>query len=124
MGNCIMVAVDVHDKSLVVEDAVGRAAPQRSQYTNNPGGRRRMLSHYRRRAKAARHARVVFAYEASSEGYGLYDDVTDAGFECHVLAPTLIPRSQRHRKSKTDTRDASVILEVLRGHIRAGHRDR
>jgi transposase len=80
-----------------------------------------MLSHYKRRAKAEGASRVVFAYEASSEGYGLYDDITDAGFECHVLAPTLIPRSQRHRKSKTDARDTGVILEVLRGHILAGN---
>ena len=121
MGNCIMTAVDVHDKNLIVEDAVGREKPGRSQYGNDRDGRRRMLSHYRRRAKAEDASRVVFAYEASSEGYGLYDDITDAGFECHVLAPTLIPRSPRHRKSKTDTRDTGAILEVLRGHILAGN---
>lgn len=121
MRDCIMVAVDVHDRSLAVEDAVGRGKPRKSQYANDRDGRRRMLSHYKRRAKAEGASRVVFAYEASSEGYGLYDDMTDAGFECHVLAPTLIPRSQRHRKSKTDTRDAGVILEVLRGHILAGN---
>lgn len=122
MSKCIMTAVDVHDKDLVVEDAVGREKPRRSQYTNDRNGRRRMLSHYRRRAKAEGASRVVFAYEASSEGYGLYDEITDAGFECHVLAPTLIPRSPRHRKSKTDTRDTGGILEVLRGHILAGNR--
>ena len=121
MSDCIMTAVDVHDKNLIVEDAVGRSKPRRSQYGNDRNGRRRMLSHYRRRAKAEGASRVVFAYEASSEGYGLYDDITDAGFECHVLAPTLIPRSQRHRKSKTDARDTGVILEVLRGHILAGN---
>ncbi len=121
MRNCIMTAVDVHDKNLIVEDAVGREKPKKSQYGNDRDGRRRMLSHYKRRAKAEGASRVVFAYEASSEGYGLYDDIIDAGFECHVLAPTLIPRSQRHRKSKTDARDTSVILEVLRGHILAGN---
>lgn len=121
MGNCIMVAVDVHDRSLVVEDAVGRGKPQKSQYANNREGRRRMLSQYKGRAKTEGASRIVFAYEASSDGYGLYDEVTDAGFDCHVLAPTLMPRSQRHRKSKTDTKDASVILEVLRGHILAGN---
>jgi transposase len=122
MGKCIMAAVDVHDRSLVVEDAVGREKPERSQYANDRDGRRRMLSHHKRRAKAEGASRVVFAYEASGEGYGLYDDVTDAGFECHVLAPTLIPRSQRHRKSKTDPRDAGAILEVLRGYILAGNK--
>jgi len=122
MSNCIMTAVDVHDKNLIVEDAMGREKPKKSQYGNDRDGRRRMLSHYKRRARAEGASRVVFAYEASFEGYGLYDDVTDAGFECHVLAPTLIPRSQRHRKSKTDRRDAGVILEVLRGHILAGNR--
>ncbi len=122
MRNSIMVAVDVHDRSLVVEDAVGRGKPQKSQYANDREGRRRMLSHYKARAKAEGASRTIFAYEASGDGYGLYDEVTDAGFDCHVLAPTLMPRSQRHRKSKTDTKDASVILEVLRGHILAGNR--
>jgi transposase len=117
-----MVAEDVHDRSLIVEDAVGRGKPRKSQYANDRDGRRRMLSHYKRRAKAEGASRVVFAYEASSEGYGLYDDITDAGFECHVLAPTLIPRSPRHRKSKSDTRDTGAILEVLRGHILAGNK--
>ena len=122
MGNCIMVAVDVHDRTLVVEDAVGRGKPEKSLYANDRDGRRRMLGYYRRCAKAVPDVRIVFAYEASSEGYGLYDDVTDAGFECHVLAPSLMPRSQRHRRSKTDRRDAGVILEVLRGHILAGNK--
>ncbi len=46
MGNCIMVAVDVHERSLAVEDAVGRGKPRKSQYANDRDGRRRMLSHY------------------------------------------------------------------------------
>ena len=37
--------------------------------------------------------RVVFAYEASGQGFGLYDDLTDAGIECYVLAPTHLPHS-------------------------------
>ena len=61
-----------------------------------------MLAELRRRKKKARASRVAVAYEASGAGYGLYDDVTDAGFECHVLAPTRMKRSHKSRRMKTD----------------------
>jgi len=91
------------------------------QVSNERHGRDRMLTQFRGRAKAADGARVIFAYEASSEGYGLYDDVTDAGFECHVLAPSLMARSQKHRRSKTDRRDSDAMLDLLRAHVLAGN---
>ena len=99
----------------------GRGRPQKLRFPNDSDGRGRMAAEFRTRAKRAGGARVVFAYEASSQGFGLYDRLTDAGFECHVLAPTRIKRSQKDRRTKTDSRDAGLILEILRGHVLAGN---
>ena len=66
--------------------------------------------------------RVVFAYEASGQGFGLYDDLTDAGIECYVLAPTHLPHSAHQRKNKTDEKDAAMILDEVRAHVLAGRK--
>jgi transposase len=65
-------------------------------------------------------SKIVFAYEASASGFGLYDFLTAAGFECHVLAPSKIPTSAHDRKRKTDDRDALKILQEVRNHVLAG----
>lgn len=64
---------------------------------------------------------MVWAYEASAQGFGLCDELTAAGIACHVLAPTKMERSARSRKSKCDQKDAQAILEVLRGHLLGGN---
>lgn len=80
-----------------------------------------MIHEIKGRAAAAGGARVVFGYEASGQGFGLYDELADAGIECYVLAPTRIARSQRQASQKTDEKDAQQLLELLRGHILAGN---
>jgi transposase len=55
-------------------------------------------------------------------GFGLYDEIREAGIECHVLAPTRMKRSQKDRKNKTDAKDALRILQELRNHVFAGDR--
>ena len=80
-----------------------------------------MVRDLRRRSKDAAGTKVVFAYEASAAGFGLADELTEAGIVCHVLAPTKIARSAQHRRRKTDERDAVRILEILRGHLLAGN---
>ena len=37
--------------------------------------------------------RVIFAYEASGQGFGLHDELRGAGIECYVLAPTKLAKS-------------------------------
>ena len=58
-----MVACDLHDKTMLL-----------------------MVSTLRARAKAAGGAQIVFAYEASGQGFGWYDELAAAGIACHVLA--------------------------------------
>jgi transposase len=52
----------------------------------------------------------------------LHDELTASGIECHVLAPTLMERSVKHTKGKTDERDAEEVLQSLRGWLLAGNR--
>jgi len=121
MSDCIMTACDLHDRSLVLKLARGTEQPTHRVFGNDRPGREAMKRELLARAKAAGGARIVFAYEASSQGFGLYDELTEAGITCHVLAPTHLPRSPRSERRKTYARDALTILEVLRGHLLAGN---
>ena len=121
MRNVIMIGCDLHDGSMLLKIAMGRQMPEMQLVKNTPRGRKSMVAYLRSSAKAADNARLIFAYEASGQGFGLYDQLTDAGIECHVLAPTKIARSQRQRSQKTDEKDAQQLLELLRAHILAGN---
>lgn len=121
MAEFIMVACDLHDKTMLLKIATGREAADKVSARNTPAGRARLIEQLRERSRAAGGARVIFAYEASGQGFGLYDELTAADFECHVLAPTKIARSTQHKQRKTDEKDADVILQLLRGHVLAGN---
>jgi transposase len=120
VADVIMIGCDLHDRTMLLKVAQGRNQPDQRTFGNTAGGRRVMLRWLKGYTEAAGVARVVFAYEASCLGFGLYDEVTEAGFECHVLAPTRIERSPKHRRSKTDERDAKRLLDLVRAHVLAG----
>lgn len=111
----------MHDENQLLLVGEGREEPEKCSFRNNRPGRRAMVKMLKRRAEELGGARIVFAYEASAQGFGLYDELTEAGIECHVLAPTLIARSVKHKRTKTDEKDARRILEVLRAHVLAGN---
>jgi transposase len=58
-------------------------------------------------------SRLVFAYEAGPTGYGLYRYLRAKGEECHVIAPSLIPKRAGVRV-KTNRRDAVELARLLR----------
>ena len=58
-------------------------------------------------------ALLLFCYEAGPCGYGLYRQLTEAGHECQVVAPSLIPKKPGER-IKTDRRDALKLARLLR----------
>ena len=120
MQHCINVGVDLHDRSMVVRWAVDRDKPRADSFSNDSEGQERMMGMVREMCSALPGARVLFAYEASCQGFGLYDRLWEAGFECAVLAPTRMPRSVQERRAKDDGRDALRILDILRAHVRAG----
>ena len=121
MAECIMVGCDLHDKTMLLKIAEGRGKALKRSYENNPSGRKAMIAALQKRASEAGAAKIVFAYEASSQGFGLHDELTDAGIECYVLAPTKIAKSVKQRRDKTDEKDALRLLELLRAHVLAGN---
>ena len=121
MDKCMLAGCDLHDKTMLLKLAVGRAAATKRSFSNDSEGRRAMSAELKQRALAAGAARIVLAYEASGLGFNLHDELAAQGFTCHVLAPSKIERSPKHRSSKTDEKDATRILEILRGHYLAGN---
>jgi len=117
----IMVACDLHDKTMLLMLAQGRGEPEKLSVANSVAGRARMIADLQERSRQAGGAALIFAYEASGLGFGLYDELTEAGIACHVLAPTKIARSAQHGRRKTDEQDARQILHLLRGHVLAGN---
>jgi transposase len=121
MDKVLMVGCDLHDRSMLLKIAVGLAEPDKRSWSNDRSGRKAMIADLKRRAEVVGAVRIVFAYEASGLGFTLYDELTAAGIECHVLAPTLMERSVKHTKGKTDERDAERVLYLLRGWLLAGN---
>jgi len=58
--------------------------------------------------------RVAFAYEVGPTGYGLYDQLTEAGYKCLVVSSSSVPTPSRSRV-KTNRLDSQRIAETLRG---------
>lgn len=56
---------------------------------------------------------VLFCYEAGPCGYEVYRQLTKAGYDCVVIAPSLIPKKAGDRV-KTDRRDAISLARLLR----------
>jgi len=121
MAKCIMLGVDVHDETLVVKMAVGTEQPETHRCANSLRGRGQFWKALKAIVKKQGCDRVVMAYEASCQGFGLYDEAREEGLECHVLAPTKIARSVQHLRRKTDEEDAQRLFEVVRGHVLAGN---
>lgn len=121
MNQVMLVGCDLHEKSLVLQVACGMEKPVLKRFENSKLDRLLMLDWLRVRAQAAGVSRIVFAFEASGQGFGLCDELQAAGLECHVLAPSRLPQSRHTRTRKTDPQDALRVLEVLRGHLLAGN---
>jgi transposase len=56
---------------------------------------------------------VAVAYEAGPTGFGLYRQLTAAGFRCEVVAPSKLQRPAGDRV-KTDAKDAIHLARLLR----------
>ena len=118
MKKCILAGCDLHDRNMLVLAGRGSDTAQKRTFSNTADGRKALL-HWLRELAAG--AEIIFAYEASGLGFGLYDELTGAGVRCHVLAPSRLERSPQQRRNKTDEKDARQILGVLRGHFLAGN---
>ncbi len=58
-------------------------------------------------------AALSFCYEAGPCGYGLHRQLTELGWDCQVVAPSLIPKKAGNRV-KTDRRDSEMLARLHR----------
>jgi transposase len=113
MGECItFVGLDVHKQTITVALAEsGKRGEVRDygQIANTPEALKRLLSKLSRSGAG----QLKFCYEAGPCGYGIHRQLTAAGHECSVVAPSLIPRKSGER-IKTDRRDANNLARLNR----------
>ena len=85
------IGLDVHKETIAVAVALpGRDEPQyRGEIAHEPKVLKRWLERLNDEFGGAL---LLFCYEAGPCGYGLYRQLTEAGHECQVVAPSLIPK--------------------------------
>src|SRR5262245_18145944 len=113
MAQCtpVSVGLDVHRDSISVAYAAGssRTPPH---FVGKIGTRQADVDKLVRRL-LGRSSNLVFAYEAGPCGYALHRYLTGKGFDCRVIAPSLIPKRPGDRV-KTDRRDSVEIARLMR----------
>lgn len=108
----IWVGLDVHKDSITAAILEGDEAQGEVVRLANELNKVRRL--FRRLASRGP---VRSCYEASGVGFVLQRRLSDDGFACEVVAPSLIPRKPGDRR-KTDRLDAIALAKLLRsGHL-------
>jgi transposase len=107
----IYVGLDVHKDTIAVALAeAGKRGEvrQHGHIANTPAALKTAAARLARSGSDLR-----FCYEAGPCGYGIQRQLTAAGHECVVVAPSLIPRKPGDR-IKTDRRDAINLAKLHR----------
>lgn len=107
----IFVGLDVHKDSISVSYAAADR-PEPPQFLGQIGTRKADIDKLVRRLQS-KSPHLVFAYEAGPCGYVLYRHLTSKGFDCRVVAPSLMPKRPGDR-IKNDRRDSMEIARLLR----------
>lgn len=115
------VGCDLHDRTMLLEFGVGTNPSQQRSFLNDAAGREEMIVFLFDFARRNGSQRIVFVYEASGQGFGLHDQLTDHGIECHVLSPAHLAKSAKRKKNKTDAKDARHLFEAARAYVLAGN---
>src|SRR4051794_22040487 len=105
------VGLDVHKDTIAVALAVAGKRGEVREYgtiANTPAALKALAS---KLAKSG--ATLQFCYEAGPCGYGIQRQLSAAGHDCVVVAPSLIPRRPGER-IKTDRRDAANLARLHR----------
>jgi transposase len=107
----VYVGMDVHKESITFAMLIdGSEIPVIEKLPNQDEKIRRFFK------KASKHGKVKTCYEASSCGYVLWRKLNKWGFDCDVIAPSLVPKGPGDR-IKTDTRDAKALVKLLRADM-------
>jgi transposase len=105
------VGLDVHKDGIVVAVAEGGLRGEVRDYgriANTPAALPRLVRKLGHQGVALR-----FCYEAGPCGYGIQRQLSAAGHDCVVVAPSLIPKRPGDR-IKTDRRDACSLAKLHR----------
>jgi transposase len=105
---------------MLLKVAVGTEKPIERSFLNDRDSRLKMVEFLMQFARKHGCSRIVFVYEASGQGFGLYDLLTSFGIECLVLSPAHLAKSAKQKKNKTDAKDAEMLLEKARAYVLAG----
>lgn len=107
----LYVGLDVHKDSIAVAYA-GSDPGDEVTYVGPIGTRQCDIDKMVRRLQS-KAAHLIFVYEAGPCGYHLYRYLTGKGFECQVVAPSLIPKKAGD-KVKNDRRDCVKLARLAR----------
>ena len=110
-SSTLYIGMDVHKDSMAVA-YVAQEHGAEVTYLGTIGTRRGDIDQLiRRMPSKAKH--LLFVYEAGPCGYWLYRDLTKKGYDCWVVAPSLLPKKPGDRV-KTDRRDAVQLARLAR----------
>lgn len=104
------VGLDTHKETIAVSvaDAAGGRPRYYGEVANTPAAVAKLMKRLSPDGEV-----VSFCYEAGPCGYELYRQITQAGHDCVVAAPSLIPRRPGERV-KTDRRDSESLARLHR----------
>lgn len=112
MEKCIMyVGLDVHKNSIEIALADSGRNNEVRHYGTISGDLAALDKVVRKLVSKGNALR--FAYEAGPCGYEIYRHLTRQGFDCIVVAPSLIPKKSGNR-IKNDRRDAEMLARLHR----------
>src|SRR3974390_2104330 len=105
------VGLDVHKDTIAVALAEAGLRGEVREYGKIPNTPAALQALTVKLVPARRELR--FCYEAGPCGYGIHRQLTEAGHECVVVAPSFVPRKPGGR-TKTDRRDAINLAKLHR----------
>ncbi len=108
----IWVGLDVHKESITA--AILEGEDSQAEVVRMSGDMNKVRRLFRRLAKRGP---IRSCYEASGAGFVLHRALSEHGYGCEVVAPSLIPRKPGDRR-KTDRLDALMLAKLYRsGHL-------
>jgi transposase len=104
------VGLDVHKETIAVSVAEAQGGEVRyiGEIANTPEAIEKLVKQLRKGC-----ANLSFCYEAGPCGYGVHRQLSELGWDCQVVAPSLIPKRAGDRV-KTDRRDSLMLARLHR----------
>lgn len=105
----IWIGMDVHKDTVMVAVFEGQSSEAEivQQLPNEDRKLRRFFERWSRRGA------IKSCYEASGAGYVLHRAITEWGYDCEIIAPSLIPVRPGERR-KHDRKDATQLARLYR----------